>query len=160
MLVLDHFQGNRTPHTDAQSRGAITGLSLGHGTAHIFRAMMEAIGCGTRVIVDSMGEAGFAVGELVMAGGATRSPLWVQIHADTAGVPVVLTRVPDGPGLGAAILAGVAGGRFASVREGIAAMVARERVVHPRPDAAEAYGPVLARYRALYPALKGVRDTA
>ncbi|EQD64419.1 carbohydrate kinase, FGGY family protein, partial [mine drainage metagenome] len=31
VLALDHFQGNRTPHTDSLSRGAITGLSLHHG---------------------------------------------------------------------------------------------------------------------------------
>jgi ribulose kinase len=33
LLVLDHFQGNRTPYTDALSRGAITGLTLKHTPA-------------------------------------------------------------------------------------------------------------------------------
>lgn len=31
VVCLDHFQGNRTPHTDPLSRGAITGLTLKHG---------------------------------------------------------------------------------------------------------------------------------
>jgi len=45
LIVQDHFQGNRTPHTDALSRGAFTGLTLSHGRAHLFRAIMEGIAC-------------------------------------------------------------------------------------------------------------------
>src|SRR5207248_489023 len=75
LIVLDHFQGNRTPHTDALSRGALVGLSLGHGRAHIFRAMIEGICFGTRSILDSMSAAGLRVDEMVVGGGATRSPL-------------------------------------------------------------------------------------
>src|SRR5437660_1535746 len=48
LIVLDHFQGNRTPYTDALSRGALVGLSLSHGRAHVFRAMIEGICFGTR----------------------------------------------------------------------------------------------------------------
>jgi ribulose kinase len=154
LLVLDHFQGNRTPYTDPLSRGAIVGLSLGHGPAHIFRAIMEGIGMGTRAILDAMARAGIAVGELVVAGGATRSDLWLQIHADTAGVPVVVPRVPDAPGLGAAILAAVGAGHFATIQEGCAAMVSRARLIEPQPATKDAYAELYARYLALYPTLK------
>src|SRR6185369_6542263 len=105
LVVLDHFQGNRMPHTDALSRGALVGLSLGHGRAHVFRAMMEAICFGTRAILDTMSAAGLAIDEIVIGGGATRSPLWLQIHADTARRPVKVTKFPDAPVLGSAILA-------------------------------------------------------
>jgi ribulose kinase len=43
LVVLDHFQGNRTPYTDAASRGVISGLTLKHGPAHVFRAIMEGV---------------------------------------------------------------------------------------------------------------------
>lgn len=36
-------QGNRTPHTDALSRGAVAGLTLAHGRGHVFRALIESI---------------------------------------------------------------------------------------------------------------------
>ena len=55
--MLDHFQGNRTPYTDALSRGAITGLTLKHTPAHVFRAIIEGICLGTRLIIDNFGEA-------------------------------------------------------------------------------------------------------
>jgi ribulose kinase len=41
LVVLDHFQGNRTPHTDPNARGVISGLTLKHGPAHLYRAMIE-----------------------------------------------------------------------------------------------------------------------
>lgn len=47
-------QGNRTPHTDALSRGAIAGLTLRHGRGHLFRALIEAICFGTEHIFETM----------------------------------------------------------------------------------------------------------
>jgi sugar (pentulose or hexulose) kinase len=37
MLVV--LQGNRTPHTDAASRGAFVGLTLKHKLAHMYRSV-------------------------------------------------------------------------------------------------------------------------
>jgi ribulokinase len=157
LLVLDHFQGNRTPHTDPLARGAITGLSLHHGMAHIFRAVLEAIGFGTRAIVDKMREAGFPAAEMTAGGGATNSPLWLQIHADTANVPVAVPDVSEAPALGCAILAAVGAGHFASIEAGIAAMVKPGRWVEPNPENVARYQEIYARYEALYGALKPLR---
>ncbi|GIL79247.1 hypothetical protein Vretifemale_8576 [Volvox reticuliferus] len=41
LVALDHFQGNRTPHTDAHSRGALVGLTFKHGRGHMFWALLE-----------------------------------------------------------------------------------------------------------------------
>lgn len=158
VLALDHFQGNRTPHTDPLSRGALVGLSLHHGMAHLFRAVLEAIGCGTRAIVDTMRGAGFDAAEMVAGGGATKSPLWLQIHADTANLPVMVPDVSEVPALGAAILAAVGAGRFVSIEEGIAAMVKPGRRIEPIAANVARYDEIYARYRALYPALKSLRD--
>ena len=158
LVVLDHFQGNRTPHTDARSRGAVVGLSLAHGRAHVFRAMIEGICCGTRSILDAMNAAGVRVDEIVAGGGATRSPLWLQIHADTAGRPVRVTSFPDAPVLGSAILAAVGAGLHADIDAGIAAMVRIDRVIEPDPARVRAYEELAERYRRLYAALREWRD--
>lgn len=157
LLALDHFQGNRTPHTDPLARGAIVGLSLHHGMAHVMRAVMEAIGLGTRAILDRMREAGFAAAELVAGGGATNSPLWLQIHADTANLPVLVPDVSEVPSLGAAILAAVGAGRFATIEEGIAAMVRPGRRIEPNPANVMRYEEIYVRYVKLYEALKPLR---
>ena len=157
LLVLDHFQGNRTPYTDALSRGAITGLTLKHTPAHVFRAIIEGICLGTRLITDSFGEA-FSPKRIVLAGGASNSPLWLQIHADTIGAPIELTEVADAPALGCAILAAHGAGKFKSIEEGCAAMVRSKTVIEPNAANTRFYEQeMLPRYAKLYGALKEVR---
>ncbi len=158
LMVLDHFQGNRTPHVDPLSRGAMIGLTLAHGLPHIFRATIEGICLGTRAILDRMAEAGFEGREIVVGGGAATSELWLQIHADTANLPVRVPAVSEAPSLGAAILAGFGTGHFASIDDGIASMVRPGRRIEPREDAVSVYRELHERYRALYPALKALRQ--
>jgi ribulose kinase len=158
LVVLDHFQGNRTPYTDALSRGAITGLTLKHTPAHVFRSIIEGICLGTRLILDSFGDA-FSARRIVVAGGATNSPLWLQIHADTLGARLELTEVSDGPALGCAILAAHGAGRFTTIEEGCKAMVRGRLVIEPNPANTRRYEEeVYPRYQALYGALKSVRE--
>lgn len=159
LTVLDHFQGNRTPYTDPLSRGAIVGLTLKHGPEHVYRAMMEAIAFGTRLVVESFGEA-FEAKRVVAAGGATRSQLMMKIHADVLGRPLELTEVADAPALGSAILAAVGAGRFGSIEEGAAAMVRVTRQIEPDLAEHDRYAEVYDRYLALYPALKSLRENA
>lgn len=156
LIVQDHFQGNRTPYTDPLSRGALVGLTLAHEPHHIFRAIMEGIGFGTRAILDAFKAGGYSSTEITAGGGATASPLWIQIHADTAGLPVRIPASPDAPSTGSAVLAAHGAGRFASIDEGIAAMVKPGSMVEPRPREARLYDEIYQRYKALYPALKTV----
>jgi hypothetical protein len=74
----EHLQGNRTPYTDAMSRGAFAGLTLAAGRGHMFRSAMEGVAMGTRLILDTMAAAGYVPDSIAIAGGATRSPLWLQ----------------------------------------------------------------------------------
>ena len=130
VVALDHFQGNRTPHVDALSRGAISGLTLKHSKAHVFRAILEGVCCGTRLIFETMTRAGYEPKEVVIAGGATRSELWLQIHADVTGVPHVVTECSDAPALGCAILAAVGAGlvwKRARSRRGDGSQIARHQ---------------------------------
>ncbi|MCC7273543.1 MAG: carbohydrate kinase [Alphaproteobacteria bacterium] len=156
LVVQDHFQGNRTPHTDALSRGAFMGLSLTHGRGHLFRATLEGIAFGTELILETMRANAYRPDEIVVAGGATRSDLWLQIHADVSNLPLTLTRVTDAPALGSAILAAVAAGEFASIAEAAGAMVAVARRVEPQPAAHAAYRAPYEAYKRAYEALSTV----
>ena len=156
VLAVDHFQGNRTPHTDALARGAVTGLTLKHTSAHVYRALIESICLGTRAIVEAFGTA-FEARRIVVAGGAVNAPLWLQIHADTLGLPLELTEQPEAPCLGSAILAAVGAGAFADIDAACAAMVRTARVIQPDMQAHAAYAPVFDRYQAAFGALKQIR---
>src|SRR5439155_18361428 len=113
---------------------------------------------GTRLIIDSFGEA-FSAKRFVVAGGATNSPLWLQIHADTIGAPIELTEVSDAPALGCAILAAHGAGRFATIEEGCRAMVRRRTTIEPDDRRTQVYErDIYPRYNALYGALKSIRN--
>lgn len=157
LLALDHFQGNRTPHVDALSRGALVGLTLGHELHHVFRAVIEGICFGTRAILDRMTAAGFTAEAITIGGGATESNLWLQIHADTAGLPVTVPESAAAPALGSGVLAGVGVGWFPTIDDGIAAMVRPGRRIEPRPREVRLYDELYRSYAELYPALKPFR---
>jgi ribulose kinase len=156
LIVQDHFQGNRTPYTDPLSRGAVVGLTLAHEKHHIFRAIMEGIGFGTRAILDAFARAGYTGSEMTVGGGAAASDLWLQIHADTAGIPVRVPASRDAPSTGSAVLAAYGAGHFDSIDDGIGAMVHPGRMIEPIPANMEKYAPIYAKYLKLYPGLKAV----
>lgn len=157
LIVQEHFQGNRTPHTDPHSRGAIHGLTLKHGRAHLFRAAIEGISFGSELILETMRESGFEPQQIVVAGGATLSDLWLQIHADVCNLPLTLTAVTDAPLLGCAILATVGCGLHPDVQTAVDHMVKVARVIEPDPAAHSAYQPFYKSYKDTYPAVLSLR---
>ncbi|MDJ1007415.1 MAG: FGGY-family carbohydrate kinase [Paracoccaceae bacterium] len=156
LIVQDHFQGNRTPYTDAHSRGAILGLTLAHEKHHLFRAIMEGISFGTKAILNAFADAGYTATEMTAGGGASASDLWMQIHADTSGLPIRIPASPDAPSTGSAVLAAHGAGHYASIDEGIEGMVHPGRLVEPDPANVAAYEALFRKYVALYPAAKDV----
>jgi len=154
-MVQDHFQGNRTPYTDPLSRGALVGLTLAHEKHHVFRAIMEGIGFGTRTILDAFKDAGYISGEMTVGVGATASELWLHIHADPYGIPVRVPASADAPSTGSAVLAAYGAGHFGTIDEGIAAMVRPGRTVEPNARNVVRYEEIYQHHRQLYPALKG-----
>ena len=158
VIMQEHFQGNRTPHTDPLSRGVISGLTLKHGRGHLFRATLEGIAFGTELILETMRNNGFEAETVVLAGGATRSNLWLQIHADVSNLPLTLTKVPDAPALGSAILAAVGSGAFSDIGSAARKMVQVDRVIEPNPESHGIYQPFYQSYREHYLAMKKIRN--
>ncbi|KAK1745331.1 FGGY carbohydrate kinase domain-containing protein [Skeletonema marinoi] len=99
LVALETWQGSRTPHTDPLARGAFAGLTLAHSRAHMFRSILEAVCYGTRACFDALETAASQssdmpkADEVVIAGGATRSPLWLQLHADITGAVLLSMRI-------------------------------------------------------------------
>ncbi len=89
-------------------------------------------------------------------GGGAKSHTWRQIIADVLGVELVTTNAQEGPAFGAALLAGVAGGIYASVQQACEATVRVVDHTRPRPEFEGAYTRAYEQYRALYPALKPI----
>ena len=113
--LVPAFTGLGSPWWDPHARGTLVGLSRGVGRGQIARAAVEAMAFQTRDVIDSMGGAtGTRVAELRVDGGASVMDLLLQFQADLLGVPVVRAAISDTTALGAALLAGLAEGVWAS----------------------------------------------
>jgi xylulokinase len=124
-----YLRGERTPLHDPDRRGLLDGLDLSHDAAALRRAAYEASGFVVRQLIDLSGA---DVSRIVVAGGGTRVPPWMQAIADATGRPVELSGVAEGAALGAAFLARMAVGRESAITDA-ARWAGTERVVEPSP---------------------------
>ncbi len=159
LLVLDYFQGNRTPYKDPLARGTVVGLTLKHGLPHLYRAVYEGICFGTRQILEDMAAHGFKLERIYAGGGGAKSRLWTQIQADVLGHPVHLPRDKETMALGAAIWAGLGAKVFQDYQDAIARMVHIEREVTPVSGRREVYDALYRQYVDLYHAVRGTMHT-
>jgi ribulose kinase len=159
LVILDHFQGNRSPYADSDSRGNINGLTLKHTPAHIFRGIMESVGFGMRAIQDSYGDC-VKIDKIKAAGGASKSKLWMQIHSDILGVPIEIPKFNDASLMGSAVLAFYGAEQFSSIREGANAMVKTGDIIEPNMQHKAEYEGYYRQYCQLYDALKSIRKAS
>ena len=128
------FVGLGAPHWDMYARGTILGLTRGTTRAHLVRAALEAIAYQSREVLGAaLADAGLTLAELRVDGGATANNLLMQFQADILATPVVRPVVRETTALGAAYLAGLAVGYWAS-REEIAQNWTADRRFQPRMD--------------------------
>ena len=152
LVFLPYLSGERTPHRDPMARGAFLGLQLRHTQAHLTRALMEGVVFSLKDCLDLITQLGLPVREIRATGGAARSPLWLQLQADIFGVPIHRNQVDEGPAFGAALLAGVACGAFASVSDACTRIALDPDVTQPDPARSELYRHYHAVYSQLYAA--------
>ena len=154
LIMLDYFQGNRTPHTDSHARGAIWGLSLQSGRAEIFRSLMEGVAYGMADILQAFAANDFSVARIITSGGATQSPLFMQIYADVIGLPLTTTTEPEASVLGSAIVAAVGAGVYPDLPAAAAAMVRTAHTYQPDMERHAAYGFYVKKYQETYRQLR------
>lgn len=122
-IALDWINGRRTPDADQSLKAAFIRLNLGTGSAHIFRALVEAICFGSKKIIDRFEEEGVTIKDVVGIGGvAKKSPFIMQTLADVTNRPIRIAVSEQTPALGAAMYAAVAAGIYESVEDAIKSM--------------------------------------
>ena len=119
VMVVPAFTGLGAPYWKPDARGSITGLSRGSTVAHIARAALESIAFQSAALLQAMNAdaAHTPVRELRVDGGACVNDLLMQFQADLLGIPVVRPAVTETTALGAAYLAGLCTGFFASQQQ-------------------------------------------
>jgi glycerol kinase len=131
VLVLPALAGLGAPWWRPDAHGVIAGLHPAVRPAHVARAALEAIAWRVADIVEAMTSVA-PVESLRVDGGLTNDETLLQIQAAALGRPLIVGRA-DTTVLGAAMLAGVGAGVFASVEEA-AQRLPQGRVVKPSLD--------------------------
>jgi glycerol kinase len=154
VYVVPAFTGLGSPYWDPYARGTIVGITRGTTRAHLARAVVEAMALQTRDVVEAMTAAsGRSVAGLRADGGASVMDLLLQMQADQLGVPVARPRVQETTAVGAAYLAGLAEGVWASVDD-ITANWQLDAEYQPAPDRSAADATYAVWQRAVERALR------
>ncbi len=156
-LFLPHLQGERAPLWDANARGVLLGMDASTGRADIAQAVFEGVGYSARLLSDTLARSsGGAIEGFNCGGGGFRSDSWNQIRADILGVELRRCAVADPGVLGAAGLAVVASGGFASLNDALSQFVSFDRTYTPNPRAQARYAAGFQQYVDTYHATKDI----
>ncbi|MBA4216900.1 MAG: glycerol kinase GlpK [Proteobacteria bacterium] len=140
VMFVPAFAGLGAPYWRPDARGALLGLTRGTTQAHIARAALESIAFQSAAVLAAMNAdvgANERLTELRVDGGASANDLLMQFQADLLGIPVLRPRVIETTALGAALLAGLGAGLYASTDE-IGAIWQLDRDFAPRMSRDEA----------------------
>ena len=131
MTVLDWLATTDKPFR----KGMMLGFDARHSRGHVYRSILEAIALTMKFHVDAMcAELGITLEEIVVSGGGSNSPLFMQIFADVFGITASRSVDGGGAALGSAMCAAAALGVHPDIEQAAAAMAkGRESFL---PDAA------------------------
>jgi len=132
------------------ARGGFIGLSIEHSRDDMVRAVMEGIAFDLRWTLEEVHESGIKSNVLRMVGGAASSSVWTKIVSDITQIPVVLPSITQSASYGAAILAGIGSGVFASHSEAYQSLSGQEKLIEPDEDNINIYDGLFHVYKDIF----------
>lgn len=156
VYFLPYLMGERSPHNDADARGAFIGMSMDTSRKDMTQAVMEGVAFGLRDSLEVARKLGIKIDSSKICGGGAKSPLWKKIIANVMNLKLEIIESEEGPGYGAAILAAVGCGVYSSVEEATDKLVKVIDTVEPETDLVEKYEQRYQTFKKYYPTLKGM----
>jgi xylulokinase len=160
LFWLPYLMGERTPHLDSSARGGWIGMTARHTRADLVRSLIEGVSYSQKDCLDIIEQLGVPIASVRVSGGGARSPFWRRLLANIFGKPVVTLDTQEGSAYGAALLALVGTGEFASVPEACGATIREVDRIEPELDQVRLYAERHAIYQSLYPALRSFYRSA
>ncbi len=149
-----YLMGERTPHLDALARGGWLGLTASHQRAHLIRSLVEGVSYSLKDCLELLHGLGVDPATVRLSGGGAKSPFWRQLLANVFATRVSTLASQEGSAYGAALLAAVGTGAYASVQEACAATIREADSLVPQSAESAVYQRGYEVYRSLYPSLK------
>ena len=157
LLFLPYLAGERTPHADPDARGAFAGLELRHDRGALVRAVLEGVAFGLRDSLDLLRALGVDGDAARVSGGGARGGLWLADRRVGARPPARADRRPRRARRSARRCSAASPAASSpTCDDAVARCVRVTDRVEPDPAWRDAYAELLPRYRALYPALRGL----
>ena len=152
MTVLDWLAPTDKPFR----KGVMLGFDARHTRAHAYRSILEAIALTMKGNVDAMyEELGISLDDIVVSGGGSTSPLFMQIFADVFAVPASRSVGAGGAALGSAICAAVGSGVHPDFETAVASMTEGRESFAPNAAGAETYRQMR---ETVYDTIRGATD--
>ncbi|MHB0954385.1 MAG: xylulokinase [Allorhizobium sp.] len=155
VTFLPYLSGERTPHNDAKIRGAFIGLGHESSRAVLTQAVLEGVTFAIRDNLEALKSAGTHISRVTAIGGGSRSRYRLASIATALGLPVDIPADGDfGAAFGAARLGLIA----ATGADPLSVCTAPKtaETIEPVAGLSAAYEDAYQRYRALYPAIRGL----
>ena len=156
VYFLPYLMGERSPHNDVNARGAFIGMRPDTTRKQMTLSVLEGVTFALRDCLEAAKKNGVKIERTKLCGGGAKSTLWRKIIANVMNMPVDIPQTEQGPSYGAAMLAMVGCGEYASVRQAAEAIVRVKETVLPDRQTAERYAEKYKNFTKFYPALKGV----
>lgn len=156
VFFLPYLMGERSPINDTNARGTFTGITMDSSRADLVQAVLEGVAFAIRDSLEVARSQGIDIKRSNICGGGAKSPLWKKIFANVLNVSLDIVESEQGPGMGGAMLAMVADGTYASVKEVCGQLVHIVDTVEPEAELVELYEKRYQEFSKIYPALKSV----
>ena len=133
LLFLPYLVGTNSPEFDADATGVFWGLRQEHDAIDMAGAVMEGVSFVLRKNCDYIAKNGVKPTGIIATGGGAKSPVWCQLQADITGLPVRIPAEKEAACLGAAMIAAVSSGRWASFGAAAEELVSMLHQYEPNP---------------------------
>ena len=157
MMFLPYLSGERTPHNDAEIRGAFLNIDISAGPEAMTQAVMEGVAYALRDNYEALKSTGATLDSLIAIGGGAQSPFWVELIATLLNLPISLPEAGEfGAALGAARLALCAA--TGAAPEAVMTKPAIAKTILPRSDLRDSYEAAYAGFVKSYPGIKALQQ--
>lgn len=158
LLFTPYLSGERSPHGDANIRASFIGMNSSHKRNDFVRAVLEGITFSLNDSIEIFRQEGKTIDTIVSIGGGAKNDDWLQIQADIFNAEIVKLNSEEGPGMGAAMLAAVGCGWFASIKECADAFLSVDKTFKPHLENVARYQDLFKIYQDVYTQTKELND--
>lgn len=154
IYFLPYLMGERSPINDTDARGLFIGMRPDTTRGDMVQAVLEGVAFAFRDNLEIAKELGIDVSLSTICGGGAKSKIWQKIIANILNIKLEIPKVEEGPGFGAAMLAMVACGEYASVSDCAENLVKKKETIYPDEEIVARYEKSYQKYKKIYPSVK------